>query len=294
MTIGRLRARSSARLVVALAVLVVLATTATIVVLTTGTTSSAGPARAPTAATTPAPSSQRAVLGIAVEQRDGQVIVVAVAPGGPAVHAGIRVGDRVVSVDSRVVNSVEDVRAALADHHRGDTARVLIARGGRTREVSVKLGNPSILGALPAPSAQAPSRGRALTGEAVLGVSVEDVTPALKQQYGFTTDRGAVIVAVEPGSAAAVAGLKQGDVIVRAGGRDVASAADLRAVVREHRPGDRIEVTCERGGQRRQVEVSLRSTSGATSSAHQGPGFGGFGGFSTFGGGQARAQENGQ
>ena len=60
--------------------------------------------------------------------------------------------------------------------------------------------------------------GQAGNGGGYLGVDITTLTPALRQQYGFTPTSGAVVLSVVSGSPAAKAGLVQGDVIVNIGG----------------------------------------------------------------------------
>ena len=69
--------------------------------------------------------------------------------------------------------------------------------------------------------------------------------------------QGAVVVSVESGSPAAVAGLQAGDVITAVDGRPVAGAAELGGQVRDHEPGDRVEVTYRRGDTERTATVTL-------------------------------------
>jgi putative serine protease PepD len=70
-------------------------------------------------------------------------------------------------------------------------------------------------------------------------------------------DEGARIVAVNDGSPADDAGLRPGDLVVRAGGEPVDSADDLRRAVNEREPGDELELEVERDGDRRTVTVEL-------------------------------------
>jgi putative serine protease PepD len=78
-----------------------------------------------------------------------------------------------------------------------------------------------------------------------LGVSIEDA------------DGGARIGEVRPGSPAADAGLRVGDVVVRAGGGAVDSADDLRHAVESRKPGDSLELTVKRDGETTTVTVEL-------------------------------------
>ena len=83
--------------------------------------------------------------------------------------------------------------------------------------------------------------GQTGNGGGYLGVDITTLTPALRQQYGFTPTTGAVILTVVPGSPAAKAGLVQGDVIVTIDGANITSSSRLRSrplvdVVPEVRP----------------------------------------------------------
>jgi putative serine protease PepD len=69
--------------------------------------------------------------------------------------------------------------------------------------------------------------------------------------------RGAVLVAVEEGSAAADAGLEVGDLVTHVAGKAVDGAASLAAAVRSHQPGEKIELRIVRDGAERTVAVTL-------------------------------------
>nr|WP_225987293.1 trypsin-like peptidase domain-containing protein [Streptomyces spectabilis] len=68
--------------------------------------------------------------------------------------------------------------------------------------------------------------------------------------------------AVTRGGPGAEAGLRPGDVITEVDGRRVHSGDELIVKVRAHRPGDRLELTIERGGDERTVTLVLGSASG--------------------------------
>ncbi|MEU7686049.1 S1C family serine protease, partial [Streptomyces spectabilis] len=68
--------------------------------------------------------------------------------------------------------------------------------------------------------------------------------------------------AVTRGGPGAEAGLRPGDVITEVDGRRVHSGDELIVKVRAHRPGDRLELTLERGGDERTVTLVLGSASG--------------------------------
>lgn len=90
-------------------------------------------------------------------------------------------------------------------------------------------------------------------------VSVEDLSPYSKQQYGIHTQvtEGIAIVEVDPLSAADKAGLKSGDVINEIEGAKVSTFKDFRRKLFEYRPGDEIELTITQGTNLKKVKVIL-------------------------------------
>ena len=84
---------------------------------------------------------------------------------------------------------------------------------------------------------------------AFLGVQGEDVS-AVGQA-------GAEIVTVVPGSAAADADLRVGDVVISVDGVPIFSWGDLIAQIRSNQPGDEIELTVIRDGETSSIDVTL-------------------------------------
>jgi putative serine protease PepD len=91
----------------------------------------------------------------------------------------------------------------------------------------------------------------------VTTVPLDTVEDAVKERLGIQADDGAFVVEVLPGSGAEAAGLQQGDVILRLDGEDVTSDARLGEIVREHEPGDTIEIVVEREGAEQTLTAEL-------------------------------------
>ena len=83
----------------------------------------------------------------------------------------------------------------------------------------------------------------------LFGVGVQDLTPELAQALGTDVTRAAVVASVEPGSAAAAAGLAPGDLITEINGRTVSGASDLRNRVGLMPIGTPLELAVVRQGQ---------------------------------------------
>ena len=59
---------------------------------------------------------------------------------------------------------------------------------------------------------------------AFIGVEIMSMTPSLQVQFGFIVSSGALIQGVIPGTGAAAAGLRQGDIIVKINDTPISSA----------------------------------------------------------------------
>ncbi len=122
------------------------------------------------------------------------------------------------------------------------------------------------------------------SGSGYLGVDITTLTPALRQQYGFTPTSGAVILSVNAGSPAAASGLVQGDVIVAVDGTAITSAEDLQKAVGKAKPGQSVTITYYVGDAKRTTTVTLGNQSQAQSQSSSGSNSFGGGGFPGLGG----------
>jgi hypothetical protein len=100
-------------------------------------------------------------------------------------------------------------------------------------------------GTPPAQAGEGQSRGYG----AYLG-SVPDFTPVA---------RGVLLSGVSPGSPAAQAGLRSGDVILGLGQHEVADLQGMTDALRAHKPGDSVEIRFLRDGRAERVTVTLSS-----------------------------------
>ncbi|AEB47055.1 MULTISPECIES: trypsin-like peptidase domain-containing protein [Micromonospora] len=85
--------------------------------------------------------------------------------------------------------------------------------------------------------------------------------PSLGVSVTGTSDGGALINAVTPGSAAERAGLERGDVITRFGDKVINDSNDLVGAVQAGKVGDQVEVTFQRNGAEATATVTLAEAS---------------------------------
>ena len=162
--------------------------------------------------------------------------VVEVTPDGPAARGGLQVGDVVVSLNGRAIESSSELTRAVGSAKPGDTLRLELLREGRRQTINVRSGSrPANLETASAGSddeSGGPTNPGAAAGEVVEGLTVAPVNAALRSRFGLPADvQGLVVTAVGQQSRAARLGFQPGMVVIQANGRSVGSAADLKGAV---------------------------------------------------------------
>ena len=113
--------------------------------------------------------------------------------------------------------------------------------------------------AIPAETA-APIVAKLMKGEAIergyLGVRIQPLNDDLAEALGVEKNKGEFIQAVEPEGAAAKAGMKAGDVVVKVNGKEVTRDQTLSYMVANTPPGSRIPIEVIRDGR----QITLNAT----------------------------------
>lgn len=92
-------------------------------------------------------------------------------------------------------------------------------------------------------------------GEVMIGVSVQTVPVTLD-----SGETALLIMDVTPGGPGDEAGLREGDLLLKADGEALTKSADLLRIRRRHDAGDSLALTYERNGKRSTVNVILRES----------------------------------
>jgi serine protease Do len=145
-----------------------------------------------------------------------------VPPGGPAEKAGLKNGDVIRKCNGQVVADSGQLIALVTESKPGTVANFDILRNGESLTVAVTLGErPSALG-VHASLGKPPAQGT------LAGISVQPITPDLREQLGLpATTKGVAISNLDPASPAAEAGIRPGDLIESINRQPVNSVADF-------------------------------------------------------------------
>ena len=151
-------------------------------------------------------------------------LINSVQSGGAAEKAGIQRGDVITSINGQAVKDGNTLRNEIAEMKPGTETRLGVIRNGSEQTFTVKLGELQPQETEVAASGDAPD-------ESGVGLTIEPLTRETARQLGVKAASGLVVTGVRPGSRAADAGLREGDVIEEVDGRKVATADALRGAI---------------------------------------------------------------
>jgi serine protease Do len=92
-----------------------------------------------------------------------------------------------------------------------------------------------------------------------IGIGYEDVSQALAEAFNLETPHGALVNQVVRGAAGDAAGIEEGDIIVAVNDNQIRTGADLPYFIGLLLPGTIVEVEVVRGGETRNLQMTLGS-----------------------------------
>jgi serine protease Do len=194
---------------------------------------------------------ERGYLGVAVQRvtqdlarsfkLDGPqgALVASVAPGSPAMKAGVKSGDVIVEYDGHRIARSDELPRVVAETPIGKDVALVVVRDGTRLTLPVKV----------ARLAEEPERAAAKShASSPLGLSVQTLTPSLAKQFGLHESVGVLVRGVEGDSPAADAGVRPGDVIAEIDRQPVKNVDDLERAIQKRHPGSSTLLLVHRNG----------------------------------------------
>jgi serine protease Do len=163
-------------------------------------------------------------------------LVADVFKGGPAEKAGIERGDVITQFDGKNVAESKDLSRIVAATTVGKTVTVKLMRDGKAIERTVRVGEMERT----TETAHMPSHKS-------LGITVQELTPAIARDLGLRHEAGVVVTRVEPGSSAADAGIQTGDVIQEVNRKSVKDVDDFSQKIEQAKNQDSVLFLIQRG-----------------------------------------------
>jgi serine protease Do len=149
--------------------------------------------------------------------------------GSPAVTAGIKAGDVIVSVDGKTVKDARDLAKRIGAMAPGSSVKIEIVRDGKHQTFNLTLGE--------LPKEQRQAKAAPEDHEQSSGTELPRLGLTLAPAGGVAGagNDGVVVTAVDPDGPAATHGFKSGDVILEVAGKPVTNPADVRKALADAR-----------------------------------------------------------
>jgi serine protease Do len=181
--------------------------------------------------------------GLGLTETPG-VVVADVDEGGPAAHAGLRVGDVIEAIDGMPVDNVALFTLSLYLRSNGDKVGLQVVRGSKRLELQVPVMEPmhdlSRLSDLSNPATDLVPR---------LGIIGTTVTREIDELVGpLRIPSGVLVTATVANRLAVDSGLQEGDVIHGFNRVPIKTMDDLRTEFGKLKPGDSAALQVERNG----------------------------------------------
>ncbi|MBV9561890.1 MAG: Do family serine endopeptidase, partial [Bradyrhizobium sp.] len=174
---------------------------------------------------------------------------------GPAAKAGIESGDVITAVNGDKVKDARELARTIGGLPPGTSVKLDVLHKGSDKTINLTLGQ------LPNSVEAKADTDNGDNGSTTRGTDVPKLglTVAPANSVAGAGKEGVVITEVDPKSAAAERGFKEGDVILEVAGKTVASAADVRDAINAARTDNKNSVLMrvKSGGQSRFVAVPL-------------------------------------
>jgi len=189
----------------------------------------------------------RPMLGVRMNDSNGQVTVDKVFPNSPAKRAGIEDGDVILKIDGIAAEQMSDVVDQVSSSSAGDILEVQIMRDDKEQSFKVKLVSWEDL-----------ASGLGNEEEPKLSQDTEKARP----QLGVILDaefagRGAKIYEVINGSIASMAGILSGDIVKSVDGAEIIDANEMASKIKSAPLGSKIKLSIQRGNQDQLVEAEI-------------------------------------
>ncbi len=171
-------------------------------------------------------------------KKDSGTLVADVVEGSPAEKAGLKRGDVITEFDGHEVNEPYQLRNMIANTTPGETKELKIVRDGEAKTLKVTIGE------LPMEPEKIPTA----YGNALKGVSIQNLTPDIYSKLNLPEKmRGVIVTDIESTSPAETT-LMPGDIIIEINRKAIANTDDYRNIVSQIKPDKVITLLIFRKG----------------------------------------------
>ena len=244
---------------------------------------------------------ERGWLGVSIEENEeGKVGIISVEKESPAELAKLKEEDIVLKVELEEIASTKMLVKEIRKRKPGKTITLKIERNGKEIDAKVKLGEyseknvrqeleykfprlfiapkPPVVPKLPElrklPKPPEPPESKIFSWvpeqRKYIGIYLEEINRELSVYFGVKEGRGLLVAKITKDSPAEKAGLKVGDVIIKADGIRTERARDLTGVIQDMEKGKRIKLELLRNKKVKSIEVEIEEERSGFSYSYKG------------------------
>jgi S1-C subfamily serine protease len=214
---------------------------------------------------------ERGWLGVSIRRNSiGEVEIVYVEKDSPAYEAGLEIGDVILKINGEKVISTSFLASEIREKKPGEKIVLEIKRDSKIKKIEVKLGElperkyprlhlrhekfPEIESFRP----KFEKRFRFYwKSKKYIGIYVQECTEELAKYFGVEEGKGLLVTKVMKNSPAEKAGIKVGDVLIKADNELLDSTNKLTSIIRKKNAGDILRIELIRDKKRKIIEVKI-------------------------------------
>lgn len=176
------------------------------------------------------------------------VFVQFVMPDGPAEKAGIRAEDVIIAVGGKPVKDGQELINRVSETPIGSSVAITVLRNGKKQDFNLTVGDRTkiVRDRFNRQPDEESEGGEAMPAK--FGLTIQNITPAERENMGLTEEGGVLIRRVDPGSFADDIGMLPNDVIMSINRQPVTSAEDVRRIQNTLKPGSAVAFRIMRSG----------------------------------------------
>jgi len=173
-----------------------------------------------------------------IKETEG-VYVAKVYEDNPAHKAGIKIGDVIVMINGKPIDTTRDLTVTIANLKVDETIKVKLFRKGKQKIVKVKLGERPD---------QNPEIAAGTDGYDTFGFMVRQVDDAIAQKLGYPEDiKGLIITQIKPGTPAARSGVRVGDLLIEVNHKKISNVVEYQTYLKRLKKDGLAQLLFRRG-----------------------------------------------
>lgn len=167
------------------------------------------------------------------------VYIAKVFEGDPADKAGIKIGDVIVSINGKPIDSSRDLTLTIGSASVGETVNVKLIRDGKEKMVKVELGKRPD---------QDPETKEIIDGYDSFGFRLKQMDADIARRLGYPEDiKGLVVIDIESNSQASKTSVQQGDLLLEVNRYKITSIEGYQQYLNKIKKGQKVQLLFRRG-----------------------------------------------